>query len=51
MGCGCGKNKQRGTQAFTLKTPDGKTTVHPTKMAAEAENVRRGGNGKVMPKR
>ena len=49
MGCNCGKAK-RGTQAFTLKMPSGKTTTHATRLAAQAENTRQGGGGKIVTK-
>lgn len=55
MGCNCGKNKSRTASAagrgFLLKMPDGRRSEHNTKMEAQAENARRGGGGKVVPKR
>lgn len=51
MGCGCGKRKTSTTQTFSLRTPDGKTSEHGSRLEAEAENARRGGGGKVTPKR
>lgn len=54
MGCNCGKSKSRTASAasgYTLKMPDGRRSEHNTRMEAQAENVRRGGGGKVVPKR
>lgn len=43
MGCNCGKNKTKREQTFQVKTPDGRTSTHDTKRAAELEAQRRGG--------
>lgn len=48
MGCGCGKTK--GAQAFTLRMPDGTTSLHATKLEAQAANSRKGGGGRITTK-
>lgn len=48
MGCNCGKKKT--AQTFTLKMPDGKTSTHSTRLGAQAENARNGGDGKIVVK-
>jgi hypothetical protein len=53
-GCGCGKKRRSLAQAassYTLEMPDGSSSEHPTKLAAEAENIRKGGDGKVKTSR
>lgn len=51
MGCNCGKNKDRDTQAqFQLKMPSGRTTKHATKRSAERMNERDGGGGTITRK-
>lgn len=58
MGCNCGK-KSAGTRSglqassvrFRVEHPDGATTQHRTRLEAEAENVRRGGKGRLKPVR
>jgi hypothetical protein len=55
MGCNCGKNKRlpssRSKQTFALRMPNGDTSTHGSRLEAEAANVRKGGGGKVQPKR
>lgn len=50
MGCNCGKKQTTtaSTQTYELRTPDGATTTHNSRLEAEAENARRGGGGKVV---
>ena len=48
MGCGCGKRKaSQSATSYTLAMPDGQTSQHGSKLEAQAENVRKGGGGKV----
>jgi|GEM_PF-6292520 len=53
MGCNCGKNKRLSSskQTFALRMPNGDTSTHGSRLEAEAANVRKGGGGKVQPKR
>jgi hypothetical protein len=37
--------------SYVLQMPDGDTSQHGSRLEAQAENVRRGGGGKVKVKR
>ena len=50
MGCGCRKAKDKSTQTFALRMPDGSTSEHGSRLEAEAANARKGGGGKVKAK-
>jgi len=51
MACGCNKRKTATSQTFALKMPDGTASEHGSRLEAEATNARKGGGGKVTPKR
>lgn len=60
MGCNCGKKAQQRRSGLTASArrldrykvthPDGTTTVHGTRLEADAANARRGGKGQVLPR-
>lgn len=52
MGCGCRKKQKDSMTAsgYELRRPDGTTSEHPTKLAAEAAKARAGG-GRIVAKK